>query len=175
MKNLTGLSKGLLLALLVFLFEATYVMAQTNEKHPMPMDTSQHSMTVKFQDVKWEKIFPDFGDESPEIAILRVDPQTQATHLLIRSPKAFYVPRHWHSANETHTVLSGTFIFECEGKRDTLGPGSFNYIPSKMIHQAWTPAQGLLFITVDSAWDINWVDGPPQPPQKSKDLEQKKK
>ena len=34
-----------------------------------------------------------------------------------------------------------------------------------MIHQAWTKADEdvLLFITVDGA--VNWVDGPPRPPQ----------
>lgn len=119
--------------------------------------------SVKFEDVKWEKMFPEWGADSPEIAILRVDPKTQATQLLIRNPKAMHVPRHWHTANETHTVLRGTFVFECDGKKEVLGPGSFNYIPSKMIHQAWLPDDGLAFITVDAAWDVNWVEGPPGP------------
>jgi hypothetical protein len=50
-----------------------------------------------------------------------------------------------------------------DGSRDELGSGSFNYIPRRMVHQAWTkPDEGaLLFITVDGKWDINWVDGPP--------------
>lgn len=78
-----------------------------------------------------------------------------------------HVPRHWHSANETHTILRGRMVFECEGKREELGPGSFNYIPSKMVHQAWLPDDGLVLITVDAAWDLNWVDGPPPPPKKS--------
>jgi hypothetical protein len=49
---------------------------------------------------------------------------------------------------------------ECEGQRAELGPGSFNYMPSKMVHQAWTKADEgtLLFITVDGAWDVNFVD-----------------
>jgi mannose-6-phosphate isomerase-like protein (cupin superfamily) len=125
-------------------------------------------MFVKFKDVKWEKINPELGDNSPEIAILHVDPKTQATQLIIRVPKNFHVPRHWHTANETHTIISGTFIMECEGKRAELGPGSFNYIPSKMIHQAWTkPNEGtLLFITTGGAWDVNWVDGSPKAPNK---------
>lgn len=125
-------------------------------------------MFVKFKDVKWEKAIPELGNNSPEIAILRVDPKTQATQLMIRVPKNFHVPRHWHTANETHTIINGTFIMECEGKRAELGPGSFNYIPSKMVHQAWTkPNEGtLLFITTDGAWDINWVEGPPKAPKK---------
>jgi mannose-6-phosphate isomerase-like protein (cupin superfamily) len=123
-------------------------------------------MSARFEDVEWEKILPAFGDDSPEIAILRVDPKTQATQLLIRNPKKIHVTRHWHSANETHTILRGNMVFECDGKREELGPGSFNYIPKKMIHQAWLPDDGLVFITVDGAWDINWVDGPPPPPAK---------
>jgi mannose-6-phosphate isomerase-like protein (cupin superfamily) len=130
-------------------------------------DLSAHAMFVKAQDMEWKKIMPELGDNSPEIVILRVDPQTQATQLMIRVPKNFHVPKHWHTANETHTFLNGTFIMEGEGKRAELGPDSFNYMPSKMIHEGWTkPDEGtLLFITVDGAWDINWVDGPPQAPK----------
>ena len=125
-----------------------------------------HYLSVKFEHSKWEKMFPEWREDSPEIVILRVDPKTQATQLMIRNPKAMHVTRHWHTANETHTILRGTFVFECEGKQEVLGPGSFNYIPRKMIHQAWLPDGGLVFITVDSAWDINWVDGPPRAPAK---------
>ena len=107
---------------------------------------------------------PELGDRSPEIAILHVDPKTQATQLLIRVPKNSHVRKHWPSANETHTVVSGTFVIECEGQRAELSQGSFNYIPRKMSHEAWTkPNEGaLLFITADGAWDVNWVNGPPK-------------
>ena len=52
---------------------------------------------------------------------------------------------------------------ECEGKTVELGQGGFNYTPRKMVHRAWTkPGEGaLLFLTVDAAWDIHWVDDPP--------------
>src|SRR5688572_27521692 len=97
-----------------------------------------HSKNVRFDDIQWERMVPELGDRSSEIAILRVDPKTQATHLMIRVPANTHVPKHWHTANETHTVMQGTFIMECEGKRETLGAGSWNYIPSKMHHEAWT-------------------------------------
>jgi quercetin dioxygenase-like cupin family protein len=120
-----------------------------------------HHINLKFEDIKWQKIMPDLGGGSPEIAILHIDPQTQATKLMIRVPKNFHVPPHWHSANETHTILSGTFILQHgDGPREELGPGSFNYIPRRMVHQGWTKADEgvLLFITVDGAWDVNFVD-----------------
>ncbi len=148
---------------LLIILAASHAAAQATEHQPRA--AHDHAIYLKFQDIKWDKIAPELGDRSPEIAILHVDPTTQATKLMIRVPKDFLVPKHWHTANETHTIVSGTFIMEHqEGQRHELGPGSFNYVPSKAVHQAWTkPDEGtLLFITVDGAWDVNWVEGPPQ-------------
>lgn len=146
------------------------VIASSALAQPAPQHSPTHAlpgdpMFLKFGDIKWQKMAPDLGKDSPEISILRIDPKTKATQLMIRVPPNFHVTKHWHTANETHTILSGTFIMECDGKRAELGPSSFNYIPRKMIHEAWTkPNEGaLLFITVDSGWDVNWVEGPPRP------------
>jgi quercetin dioxygenase-like cupin family protein len=118
---------------------------------------------VKYHAVKWQRIFPKLGARSPEISILRVDPTSHATQLLLRVPRDFYVSKHWHTANETHTIVSGTFVMDSAGKRVELGPGSFNFMPAKMVHEAWTkPNEGtVLFITVDGAWDVNFVEGTP--------------
>lgn len=121
----------------------------------------QQPIFSDFKDLKWDKILPDLGEASPEICVLHVDPKTKATKLMIRTSKGIHVRKHWHSANETHTILKGTATFECDGKRAELGPGSFNYMPAKMIHEAWLPAGSLTFITVDGAWDVNWVEGAP--------------
>ena len=128
-------------------------------------DSVAHAMNINLSDLKWNRMFPEMGAKSSEIAILHEDPNTHATQLLIRVPKDFHVPMHWHSANETHTVIEGTFVMECEGNRVALNAGGFNYMPASMRHEAWTtPTKGvLLFITVDSAWDVNWVNGVPKP------------
>jgi len=118
-------------------------------------------MSARYEDLKWQTMVPDLGNDSPQISILRVDPKTNATHLLIRTPKKMHIPMHWHSANETNTMIRGTGVFEHEGKQERLGPGGFNYIPAKMQHQAWTSAGAIVFITVDGAWDVNWVGNPP--------------
>jgi quercetin dioxygenase-like cupin family protein len=118
-------------------------------------------IATKYEDANWQTIVPELGADSPQIAILRIDPATQATQLLIRVPKKMHVPLHWHSANETHTVIRGSWTFEHGGMRHQLGAGGFNYIPAKMHHQAWASDDALVFITVDGAWDVNWVDGPP--------------
>jgi mannose-6-phosphate isomerase-like protein (cupin superfamily) len=123
-------------------------------------------MFVPFRELKWERMPPIPGlpapradDPWPEIAILHVAAGTEATELMIRVPRNFHVPPHWHTANETHTIVSGTFIMACEGQKAELGPGSFNYMPAKMVHEGWTrPDENMLvFITVDGAWDVNFV------------------
>jgi quercetin dioxygenase-like cupin family protein len=140
--------------------------ARGQDATPVPSLTASDTPTgaavfQKLSDAKWNKILPDLGENSPEICVLHVDPKTQATELLIRAPKAIHIRKHWHSANETHTIITGTVGFACDGQRVELGPGSFNFMPAKMVHEAWLPAGSLTFITVDGAWDVNWVEGPP--------------
>lgn len=112
-------------------------------------------------EVQWVKMLPELGDASPEMAILHEDAKTHATQLMIRAPKALHVRKHWHSANETHTVISGTATFACDGKKAEFGPGGFNYMPARMVHEAWIGAGSVTFITVDGPWDVNWVEGAP--------------
>jgi hypothetical protein len=128
---------------------------------------------VNFTDVAWQKFSPDQPDSDlARIAILHVSKETGATQLLIRTPPNYYIPKHWHSANETHTVIKGVFVFEHTDStglahRVAQNAGSFNYLPARMVHRAWTKhdSEGLLFITVDAAWDVNFVpDSQTSPP-----------
>jgi AraC-like ligand binding domain len=130
-------------------------------KGPAHGEKGPEAIFKNYKDLKWDKILPDLGDSSPEICILHVDPRTKATKLLIRTPQAIHIRKHWHSANETHTMIVGSAVFACDGKRVEQGPGSFNFLPSKMVHEAWPAAGSVVFITVDGAWDVNWVEGPP--------------
>ena len=131
------------------------------EKAKNSIETSDQALATPYDGVQWAKILPELGARSPEIALLHIDPVTKATKLMIRNSVPIHVPVHWHSANETHSVLRGSIVFGHEGRLDRLGPGGFNYIPKRMHHQAWLPANSLVFITVDGAWDVNWVQGPP--------------
>lgn len=135
--------------------------AQSNHTGTDASPNTPQAMTVLYEDLKWQAVVPELGEDSPQIAILRVDPTTKATQLMIRTPRKMHVPMHWHSANETHTIVKGTATFEHDGKLQLLSPGSFNYMPAHMQHQAWTSEGAVIFITVDGSWDVNWVGNPP--------------
>jgi quercetin dioxygenase-like cupin family protein len=63
--------------------------------------------------MRWEPLEGGF-----EISILYTNPTTQATYLVIRGPGNQHVPRHWHSSNESITVLKGTFVVAHDGSED---------------------------------------------------------
>ena len=110
---------------------------------------------VKTDDMKWERL-----DDGFEISILYTNPKTQATYLVIRGPGNQHIARHWHSSNESITVLKGTFTVAHDGSAEQvqLSPGGFAYMPARMIHEAWTGDGGATyFITVDGKWDVTFV------------------
>ncbi len=129
---------------------------------PAPTETGPGGPIFKpLPDVQWVKMQPELGDASPEMAILHEDAKTHATQLMIRAPKALHIRKHWHSANETHTIINGAASFACEGKKADFGAGGFNHMPARMVHEAWIGAGSVTFITVDGPWDVNWVEGAP--------------
>jgi mannose-6-phosphate isomerase-like protein (cupin superfamily) len=134
-----------------------------------PTQAADEPVFREMANAQWQKMLPDLGEASPEIAILHEDAKTHATQLLIRTPKALHVRKHFHSANETHTMVVGDATFECAGTKVKLTPGGFSYMPARMVHEAWTSPGSVVFITVDGAWDINWIEGAPT----SADLVQK--
>jgi quercetin dioxygenase-like cupin family protein len=113
-------------------------------------------VTVNQADVEWQTMVPQMGKSSPVRTVLHEHPVNHSVQFLIRMPPNFHVPAHFHSANETHTVIEGTFIIAVKGKRVALSPGGFNYTPAQMMHEAWTPPnQGaLIFVTIDGPYDI---------------------
>src|SRR3954465_12756009 len=109
-----------LLSVLLVLLLGGLLIRAAEESHGA---SSATPVFAKLADAKWEKILPDLGAASPEICILRVDPTTQATQLLIRSTKGIHIRKHWHTANEVHMLIKGTATLACGDKKADLTPG----------------------------------------------------
>jgi hypothetical protein len=60
-------------------------------------------------------------------------------------------------------MIIGKATFGCEGHKVELGPGGFNYMPARMVHEAWTTPGSVVFITVDGPWDVNSIFAPQLP------------
>jgi quercetin dioxygenase-like cupin family protein len=144
------------------LADAAFTLAQTAGTAPASCpDPSKCPVILRAEDLRWEKAFPELGADGPDLALLHVNPRTRATQLLIRAPKPTVVPWHWHTPNEAITVVAGRFTVECEGKTIALGPGSFTYTPSRLIHRATFTEGCTIAISADGPFDIVWAGAPP--------------
>lgn len=115
------------------------------------------------EDLKWEKMLPGLGNDSPLFAILRVDPKTNATTLLIEFPTALHIPKHTHEKSETHIILGGAHIFEdtATGKRFEVKEHGYIYMPGSFRHEAWVPAGSTAIIILEAGWKADWLEGAP--------------
>jgi quercetin dioxygenase-like cupin family protein len=123
---------------------------------------AEEAVLLKNQsDLKWEKMLPELGDSSPVFSILRVDPKTKATTLMIEFPKAIYIPKHTHQKSETHIILGGSHLFEHDGKRYEVKENGYIYMPGKFVHEAWVPAGAKAVIILEDGWKVDWLKGGP--------------
>jgi hypothetical protein len=118
---------------------------------------------LAFKDLKWERLVPELGDASPELAFVPLGDQSHGTQRYIRSSRKFHIPRHWHSANETAVTLRGSMAFTCDRCDSQVAQvsGDLSYIPARCVHQAWMGEDTVVFVTTDGPWDLNWSEGPP--------------
>jgi len=91
--------------------------------------------------LEWVKTIPALGRNSPEYAILYVDPRTKLTTLMFRTPVAVHIKPHTHDLAETHVVLiGGTHVFKSNGVLYNIEHGGFFRMPGGVVHEAWLPA-----------------------------------
>lgn len=128
------------------------------QAHPPDSDKHRSAMLVPLDKIQWSPPEPRPGRS--QIAIIHVDPETKATQLYFRLPPRMHARRHWHSANETNVVIRGTFEIQHDGgERLIMRPGDFNFMPKRMIHQAWAgEEETIIFVSLDGPWDVNFVE-----------------
>ncbi len=110
-----------------------------------------------------------------QIAVLEGNPGAKGpVTLRLKFPANYDVPPHWHSMDERVTVLSGALRVGMGDKIDrqhseTLAPGGFVSLPSKMHHYAWTTTPTVVQISLEGPFDIFYVN-PSDDPQKKQSL-----
>jgi CubicO group peptidase (beta-lactamase class C family)/pimeloyl-ACP methyl ester carboxylesterase/quercetin dioxygenase-like cupin family protein len=149
--------------LLALLVGASHAAAQADLRRPHP-DSLPSVMLVPLDSLRWEPRQAAAGQS--QIAIVHVDRKTGATQLYFRLPPRFHAVRHWHTANETNVVVRGTFIIQHDGgERVTMKSGDFNFMPGRMIHQAWSgDEETIIFVSLDGRWDYHAATDSVPPP-----------
>jgi len=81
-------------------------------------------------DVKWAACGKDPPWNVCQRFVVRGDPAKEASDNMLRFPKRFAFPKHWHDNAEQVVVTAGSMVISFEGGREeTVRAGGFMYIP----------------------------------------------
>jgi mannose-6-phosphate isomerase-like protein (cupin superfamily) len=132
---------------------------------PSPGTPGLEAFSQSAAERSWEPLFPDFGDQSPLLSILRADSETGAAIIMLKFPSDFHFPKHTHLKAETTFLVAGTHYFEDSdaGKIFRIDEQGYFYLPPHHVHQAWVKAGSLLVAVLDGGAQIDWVDPAPVP------------
>jgi quercetin dioxygenase-like cupin family protein len=107
-------------------------------------------------------------------SVLHGDPTKGPSVLLLKFTPGCAVPWHWHTADETLVLVSGTG--EAQMKDDQPMAGGFLFLPGKGIHRFTAKSAVYLYDMPNGAFDIHYVDaeGKEIPPEKALGLRKRK-
>lgn len=100
-------------------------------------------------DIKWAACGKDPPWNVCQRFVVRGDPAKEASDNMLRFPKGFVFPRHWHDNAEQVVITSGSMVIVFEGGREeTVRAGGFLYIPPKLPHWGRCPDGCTFFLGV---------------------------
>lgn len=152
-----------LLAVALACLAAPAFAADTGMGKSKSMGMGMGMTTMNKEDMKW------MDTEAPlpkgaKTAILQGDLSKPGVFTVrLMAPANYKVPAHWHSKDESLTVLSGTLYFgegdkiEMQGAH-ALKAGGFHHVPAKTHHYIFTKAPVLLQVTGEGPFDMNYID-----------------
>lgn len=104
------------------------------------------------------------------LSVLHGDPTKGASVILLKFTPGCTVPWHWHTANETLVLVSGTANAQMkDGIPLAMKTGDYLYLPAKGIHRFTAKTAVYMYDMPDGAFDIHYVDaeGKEIPPEKA--------
>src|SRR5271169_3707560 len=93
------------------------------------------------------------------LSVMHGDPSKGPSTILLKFKPGCSVPWHWHTANESLIMASGTGQAQMkDGKPLPMKAGNYLYLPAKGIHRFTAQSAVLLYDMPDGAFDIHYVD-----------------
>lgn len=144
------------LLLLVAAGAVAPLVTQDPTKPPTPNPVREAS-AVKAADVKWgEHPFV----KGAKMCVQSGDPAKGGSVLMMKFPKGMTIPAHWHTSDETVTVVGGAAVFGFGESADAakgteLVSGSYLIIPGKKAHWAIAKEDFVITVTLDKPADFH--------------------
>jgi hypothetical protein len=124
--------------------------------------TSGNQGFITPRDIQWSAAPPSMP-AGAKIAVLQGDPGKAGPFVMrLMVPAGYKIPPHWHTQDESLTVISGSFHF---GKGDkveaskshTLTPGSFHFLSGKDHHYLVADSRAVIQINGSGPFDVTYV------------------
>ena len=134
--------------------------------------TSESDGFVNPKDIKWGTAPPSIP-KGAKIAVLQGDPGKSGPFVIrLMVPTGYKIPPHWHTQDESLTVISGTFYFGTGDKVETnkaytLMPGAFHFLSGKDHHYLVAKSEAVIQINGNGPFDVGYIN-PDEDPQKAK-------
>jgi hypothetical protein len=137
-------------------------------KHMTSSSSHAGHKVVRPGSIKWMPA-PPVLPKGAMVAVLTGNPEKPGMFTIrLKGPNGYIVPPHWHSMGEYVTVISGTFHLGAgdkfdKAKSETLGVGSFAYLPARMHHFAWCEGETVVQLHGIGPFDIHYIHASDNP------------
>ena len=127
---------------------------------------------VNPKDIKWGPAPPAIP-KGAKIAVLQGDPFKSGPFVMrLMVPAGYKIPPHWHTQDESLTVISGSFYFGKGDKAETsnaptITAGAFHYLSGKDRHYLVAKTPSVIQINGNGPFDVTYINAEDDP-QKSK-------
>ena len=127
---------------------------------------------VNPKDIKWGAAPPAIP-KGAQIAVLQGDPFKSGPFVIrLKVPAGYKIPPHWHTQDESLTVISGSFYFGKGDKAETsnaptITAGAFHFLSGKDHHYLVAKTQSVIQINGNGPFDVTYINAEDDP-QKSK-------
>ena len=134
---------------------------------------SESEAFINSKDITWGAAPPSMP-EGAKLAVLHGDPGKSGPFVIrLMVPPGYNLPPHWHSQDESLTVIAGTLYFGPGDrvettKAHTLTAGAFHFLSGKDHHYLVAKSQAIVQVNGNGPFDITYIDSH-NDPQKPKD------
>jgi quercetin dioxygenase-like cupin family protein len=110
-------------------------------------------------DITWGAAPPSLP-QGAKIAVLHGDPGKSGPFVMrLRVPPGYKIPPHWHSQDESLTIVAGTVYFGSgdkiqASKAHTLTAGAFHFLPAKDHHYLVAKSEAVVQVDGNGPFDI---------------------
>ena len=123
---------------------------------------SESEAFINPKDIKWVDAPPSMT-QGAKIAVLQGDPGKSGPFVIrLMVPAGYQIPPHWHSQDESLTVIAGTLYFGSGDKIETtkartLTAGGFHFLAGKDHHYLVAKSQAVVQVNGNGPFDIAYI------------------